>query len=437
MKKRLFLTLAVLLLPLAALPAMAELELDTLWTWDSGYNVRTQTSCFSPDDSLIIHTTGNMIYVRDALSGDSLRSTEIEELRIRNVVMTLDGEYLFVSGESQSVNSDLERTVFKLNFDDLSIVNEYRYEFPDSNYYPEGPYVKSLALSNDGTKLFVNYVVGWYEMSDPEIVTAILAWNITADTAMNYLFQRVRYFEIAHSPVDNILAISKGEEYPENIELYNSETFEYIRTLENSDDAITELRFSSDGQYIASGSSSKNARVWNVNTGELYRQFIHYWEGSGGYYVLFIKNSDYFYACGLDSNINWTSKIWKLNTSELVLEFPNFQGSSPAISSDGSLFFLDSASKVFMYSVSYGGDNIFFDSKKDFNMFPNPASDILNINLSDFTAEANAEIYNVLGSLVATHKITGDALRIDISALPAGVYYLRMGNRVSSFVVHK
>lgn len=273
-------------------------------------------------------------------------------------------------------------------------------------------------------------------MSKPVYVSAILAWDVTADTAMNYLYQKEDYFEIAHSPVDNILAISKGFRSPDKIELYNSETFEYIRTLDNSDYAYYTLKFSSDGQYLSAG-GSKGIRIWDVSSGNLDKHFNQLTNQGGVTNVLFFINPLYFLSRGLNIDGLPSTKIWNLQTEAMLFDFDYFHGIAPAISSDGSLFFLDSAGKVFMFSVSYPGNRVNSDEEKSFNLYPNPAGDILNINVSEFSAEANAEIYNVLGSLVATHKITGDALRIDISALPAGVYVARIGNRVRSFVIAK
>ncbi|MCO5251842.1 MAG: agmatine deiminase family protein [Candidatus Kapabacteria bacterium] len=73
---------------------------------------------------------------------------------------------------------------------------------------------------------------------------------------------------------------------------------------------------------------------------------------------------------------------------------------------------------------------------------PNPASEYIEINNNPTVNRSVDEvseikIYNKLGECVSNHPPTGSGsgnLRIDISHLSAGVYYLRIGNRTEMFV---
>jgi len=55
-----------------------------------------------------------------------------------------------------------------------------------------------------------------------------------------------------------------------------------------------------------------------------------------------------------------------------------------------------------------------------FQVYPNPASDHLYVNLSD--GKYNLTIYNALGNVVLAKQVNGGLNTIDLSKLPAGLY---------------
>ncbi len=65
-------------------------------------------------------------------------------------------------------------------------------------------------------------------------------------------------------------------------------------------------------------------------------------------------------------------------------------------------------------------------NKADIRIFPNPASNILNIE-SDRTLFSNYEVINTLGQTLTSGKITNATkATLNIEALPAGVYYVQL-----------
>ena len=80
--------------------------------------------------------------------------------------------------------------------------------------------------------------------------------------------------------------------------------------------------------------------------------------------------------------------------------------------------------------------------------YPNPASDFITIQLSNkglqpFAAGDKVQIFDILGIEVisvgtgldlSTQPNDLSTLRINVSHLPAGVYFIRMGDRVEKFV---
>jgi hypothetical protein len=63
-----------------------------------------------------------------------------------------------------------------------------------------------------------------------------------------------------------------------------------------------------------------------------------------------------------------------------------------------------------------------------FSIYPNPATDILTIQTSGIPAQSQLSISNLNGQELIEHQITGNKTLINISILPAGVYFVRLRN---------
>ena len=79
--------------------------------------------------------------------------------------------------------------------------------------------------------------------------------------------------------------------------------------------------------------------------------------------------------------------------------------------------------------------------KKEFLIHPNPASDFITISnkgLQPFATEDKVQIFDMLGieikDLTPTPLLIGEGLRIDVSKLPAGMYFIKIGDKVEKFV---
>lgn len=68
-------------------------------------------------------------------------------------------------------------------------------------------------------------------------------------------------------------------------------------------------------------------------------------------------------------------------------------------------------------------------------LYPNPATDIINIKLSNNeiskTKDIQLNMFDYLGRKINTFEINTDKLKIDISDKPTGIYYLQImaGNK--------
>ena len=72
---------------------------------------------------------------------------------------------------------------------------------------------------------------------------------------------------------------------------------------------------------------------------------------------------------------------------------------------------------------STGIDNASSDQIYSFELYPNPAVDILTI---ESPQQAIAEIYNTQGQLVKTVTINDDKTTVDVTAFSSGFYVIKM-----------
>ncbi len=68
----------------------------------------------------------------------------------------------------------------------------------------------------------------------------------------------------------------------------------------------------------------------------------------------------------------------------------------------------------------------------DFDIFPNPASNVVNVKLSGSDILTHVYLYDVTGKLIHSAKISNENLsnssttQIDIRSLQSGIYYIKL-----------
>ena len=65
------------------------------------------------------------------------------------------------------------------------------------------------------------------------------------------------------------------------------------------------------------------------------------------------------------------------------------------------------------------------------SVYPNPANDYLELDLTDKT---HLSIYSIIGTLLFENELEPGSSRLDIASLPAGVYYLRAEQQLLKIV---
>lgn len=129
------------------------------------------------------------------------------------------------------------------------------------------------------------------------------------------------------------------------------------------------------------------------------------------------------------ANVDWTvtlgDSVW------------NQQADKVAIDSNGDFIF---ASRVLgmgywdavLTKFAANGVGINELEEVSFAIYPNPATD--NIVINTELTDGEVSIYNVQGSIVATHQLMNSITAINVAQLSAGMYYVKIGNSTKRFV---
>ncbi|MBL7998725.1 MAG: SMP-30/gluconolactonase/LRE family protein [Candidatus Kapabacteria bacterium] len=110
-----------------------------------------------------------------------------------------------------------------------------------------------------------------------------------------------------------------------------------------------------------------------------------------------------------------------------------------AVSRDGSLYVADTYNHR-IRKITFDPVSVATDTQRDasWTISPNPASTTLRISIPETMMEHTYTVYDYLGSALLTGKVQ-HAESIDISALPTGVYYIRLDGTTAlplKFVKH-
>jgi hypothetical protein len=76
-----------------------------------------------------------------------------------------------------------------------------------------------------------------------------------------------------------------------------------------------------------------------------------------------------------------------------------------------------------------------------FTVYPNPANDVLTVSVrlpqcdSPTTGQTEYQISNLIGQTLLQGHISAETQQIDISTLPAGMYFISVGKQTVKFVV--
>ena len=127
---------------------------------------------------------------------------------------------------------------------------------------------------------------------------------------------------------------------------------------------------------------------------------------------LFYQNSP------LDAPITTFSGFATLIGSTITITLPNFL--------DGDVYCL------YLNSTSILGNNK-VKPESSFTIFPNPVSNIITITTTEYIIE-KIVFLNSLGQVIKENSISEKYFTLNISDLPEGIYYIKIGNSIKKFI---
>ena len=121
---------------------------------------------------------------------------------------------------------------------------------------------------------------------------------------------------------------------------------------------------------------------------------------------------------------SWLDKFELFNKTLEIL-------SSTGLMCDASNWFAGcpdgSPGKAFLPGCGLGVEEL---SNQEINIYPNPTSSILNVNM---ITEGEIVIYNLMGEELFTKKVSNGLQPIDVSNLKAGFYFIQVGSARKMF----
>ena len=145
------------------------------------------------------------------------------------------------------------------------------------------------------------------------------------------------------------------------------------------------------------------------------------------------------YYVSNDSGYTWINFHQDLPSPDSQIALEEFRDF--AYDGDGTLYAATHSGVYKWVDVTSGIAII--QNKSQFEIFPNPATDYIEINLGAFNTTlkrgvaegSDIQIIDMLGVIVLTVEQTSQSVqRIDVTILSPGIYFLKIGNRVEKFV---
>lgn len=104
---------------------------------------------------------------------------------------------------------------------------------------------------------------------------------------------------------------------------------------------------------------------------------------------------------------------------------------------DGSLYFIayDRSSPRIMRVRNALNTGVPSTTFPEIAVFPNPCTDRIRFSTALPPTTTSAVLRNIQGEIVLSQKVEGNSGLLDVGMLPAGVYYLRVGNSVPKMLL--
>jgi hypothetical protein len=202
---------------------------------------------------------------------------------------------------------------------------------------------------------------------------------------------------------------------------------------------IQATRFSYNNKYLALGTYGGWILIMDLINNSLYREI------KDGYNVsaLAFSRQDSFLVVTNGLYDGTRTKIWNYHTGEHIYTYDAYYAGDEGldVSPDNTMIISPSLAVTTLLRARWTPPTAVEDNEdeKSLYLYPNPAGDYVDVMLSEVKHPVHSvKVYDVLGVCVLTHPLTpsreGETVRIDVSALAAGVYFVVVDNKMYKFV---
>ena len=75
------------------------------------------------------------------------------------------------------------------------------------------------------------------------------------------------------------------------------------------------------------------------------------------------------------------------------------------------------------------------NAAENVKLYPNPASNEINVVYDANADVKNIAVYNIIGKVVSVYKVAGPSANLNIENIPSGIYFVRLYNSNGNVVV--
>ncbi len=98
----------------------------------------------------------------------------------------------------------------------------------------------------------------------------------------------------------------------------------------------------------------------------------------------------------------------------------------------------DTAIEVFKVCKTHPtGTTTVIKSTSDVVLYPNPATDEVNVVFDANADVKNIAIYNIIGKMMSVYKVNGNSANMSLDNMPGGIYFVRLVNSQGNIVATK
>jgi WD40 repeat protein len=269
-------------------------------------------------------------------------------------------------------------------------------------------YAFSTAISPSNDKVAVGCSNGKLKIYN--IPSSTLAVDITAHS--NWVTS------VAYSP-DGTKIVTGGSD--DKVKIW-SNTGTLLFTCNGHAGDITCVKVTPDNNYVVSSSKDDKIKVWNISTGTLVQTISGHTADVNG--IDISPDGSKIVSVSSDS----TCKIWNFNSGSLLSTFGVADSgavNAVAWSPNGDKIVTGNVlSDVVLWSVpSNLGINDYSNVNEiDLTIFPNPANDLIHLNIPKNLKIEKTEITDLTGKIVFSSNQNENI--IPINHLPSGFYFL-------------